>query len=94
LGEKTIVTSLERVRSQNREGFIYVARIGKGPVAELERTSTDWEWVHLPDQTKEGKKPAVPNGVKCNVIVLSVLRLDGRVIVLEGYCRHCDSFTR
>jgi len=37
----------------------YISVIGKGPVAKLGRTSTDWERVQLPDPAKEGKKMLV-----------------------------------
>lgn len=35
-----------------------VPGIGKGPVAKLGKTGTDWERVRLPDSAKEGKKTA------------------------------------
>ena len=37
----------------------YISVIGKGPVAKLGKTGTDWEWVCLPDPAKEGKKTLV-----------------------------------
>ena len=42
-------------------GKNYISVIGKGPVAKLGKTGTDWEWVRLSDPAKEGKKTLRPD---------------------------------
>ena len=50
----------KKLYKRHWEGSVF--GIGKGPVAKLGKTGTDWERVCLPDSAKEGKKNAVVRG--------------------------------